>query len=347
MKPLAARSVRVFLLRLSLCLVCVAAGSGLDAAGSDSIVERRLVAMGTSLSVRVEGRDRAGALAASEAAVREIERAEKLLSTWKAGGPMERLNRAAPGQSIALPREAAELLARVFAWRQRTAGAFDPTVLPLVLAWDLRGRGRWPAPTELDRALAATGTDRFDLDCERSLASRRSPDAGIDEGAWGKGYALDRAVAALRLAGARSASLDLGGQVLVLGRAVVAIATPRNRTLAVASLEVDDSSVSTSGNSERGLTVGGRRIGHILDPRTGRPAADFGSATAIAPSGLVADVLSTAFFVLGPEKGLAASERLRRAGFPNEALFLVDSAGGLRAVFSPGLQTRLKFGETS
>jgi thiamine biosynthesis lipoprotein len=347
MKAPAAGSALALLLRLSLCLIDGGAGPPARAAGPDPIVERRLVAMGTLLALRVEGAGRAGALAASEAAVREIERAESLLSTWKPGGPIERLNRAAPGQPVPLPREAEELLARVFAWRERTGGAFDPTVLPLVHAWDLRGRGRWPASDELDRALAATGVDRFDLDCRRGLASRRSADAGIDEGAWGKGYALDRAGAALRRAGVRSASLDLGGQVLVLGRALVAIAAPRERSRAIASLAVEDASVSTSGNSERARTVGGRRIGHILDPRTGRPAADFGSATVIAPSGLVADVLSTAFFVLGPREGLAESERLRRAGFANEALFLVDSDGRLRAVCSPGLQKRLKFGGIS
>jgi thiamine biosynthesis lipoprotein len=302
--------------------------------------------MGTALTVRVEGAGRASALAASESAVREVERAEDLLSTWKPGGPIERLNRSEPGEPVALPREVSELLARVFAWRQRTGGAFDPTVLPLVNAWGLRGGGRWPEPEELRRAIAATGVDRFDLDCDHSLGARRSADAGIDEGAWGKGYALDRAGEALRRAGVRNASLDLGGQVLVLGRAAVAIASPSDRARPVAIVKVEDASVSTSGNSERGLAVGGRRIGHVLDPRTGRPADDFGSATAIAPSGLVADVLSTAFFVLGPREGLTLSEHLRRAGFANEALFLVASGRKVRPVCSPGLRERLKLGVT-
>jgi thiamine biosynthesis lipoprotein ApbE len=128
----------------------------------------------------------------------------------------------------------------------------------------------------------------------------------------------------------------------VLGHRDVSVADPANRGRAAASLSLTDASLSTSGNSERGLTVRGRRVGHLLNPRTGRPATDFGSATAIAPSGLVADILSTAFFVLGPEQGLALSERLRREGFANEALFLIDRGDRIDAMSSPGLQFQLE-----
>jgi thiamine biosynthesis lipoprotein len=301
-------------------------------------VERRLAAMGTLLTMRVAGPDRPGALAASEAAAREIARVEDLLSTWKRGGPLDRLNRARPGEDVALGVEAAAALSGAFAWSQRTGGAFDPTVLPLVRAWDLRGQGRAPGEAELSRALAATGWERFLLDVEKGVARRLCADAGIDEGAWGKGYALDRAAAALRQAGVREALVDLGGQALALGRAAVSIADPRDRGRPAASLDVADGSVSTSGNSERGLAVAGRRIGHLLDPHTGLPAQDFGSATVVASSGLTADVLSTAFFVLGPVRGLALSERLRREGFENQVLFLVVVDGRVSAMASPDLQ---------
>ena len=324
------------LLRLSLCLNGL---WGLPIA-EPALVERRLAVMGTLLDIRVEGVDRASALEASEAAAREIDRVEALLSTWKPGGPLDRLNRARPGEPVPIGAETAALLSDVFAWSLRTDGAFDPTVLPLIRAWDLRAAGRVPGERELSRALAATGRSRFGLDTGGAVAWRLSSEAGIDEGAWGKGYALDRAAAALRHAGAREALLDLGGQVLVLGRVFVTTADPRDRSRAAARLDVANASVSTSGNSERGLTVGGRRVGHLLDPHTGRPASDFGSATAVAPSGLDADVLSTAFFVLGPEKGLALSEDLRRRGFANEALFLVVEAGRVRALASPGLSFR-------
>ena len=324
-------SAAAFLLRLSLCLNTPPAPSGVS-------VERRLAVMGTALEISVEGTDRAALLEASETAVREIEAAERSLTTWRSGGPLERLDTAPPGEAVPVGPELVTLLAEVLEWSQRTDRAFDPTVLPLVRAWDLRGRGRVPDDGLLARALAATGREHFRIDAVRGEMRRLSAEAGIDEGAWGKGYALDRAAGALRRAGARRALLDLGGQIFAVGRSTVAVADPRDRGRRVASLTVADASVSTSGNSERGLVVGGRRIGHLLDPRTGQPASDFGSATVVAPSGLVADILSTAFFVLGPEKGLELSERLRRQGFENRALFLVVVQGRLEPRASPGLR---------
>src|SRR5262249_14922780 len=120
-------------MRLSLCLICGAAAAvaALPAASAAG----RLALMGTWLSVSVEAGSRSSALDASEAAVREVERIERLLSTWREGGPLDRLNRAAPGCDVPIGAETSELLGKVFAWRLRTGGAFDPTVLPLVRAW--------------------------------------------------------------------------------------------------------------------------------------------------------------------------------------------------------------------
>jgi thiamine biosynthesis lipoprotein len=330
-------------MRLSLCLsgaVLLPAAVPLPAPASSSAkpvgIERRLAVMGTSLSVAVEGPDRASALAASEAAVSQIERVEALLSTWKRGGPLDRLNRAAPRKQVAVGREAARLIETVFAWRTRTGRAFDPTVLPLVRAWDLRGEGRVPSAAEVTRTLQAVGSRLFDVDASRGTARRLDAAAGIDEGAWGKGYALDCAAAALRGRGISRATLDLGGQVLVLGRGRVGIADPRDRSRIAASVDLADGSVSTSGNSERAVTVAGRRVGHLLDPRTGSPAPDFGSATVAADSAFVADVLSTAFFVLGPKDGMDLSDRLASEGLPHRALFLVVTGGGVRCVASAG-----------
>src|SRR5262249_3486023 len=275
---------RPFWLRLSLCLTVAAGLAG--GWGRAETVERRLAAMGTYLGLRVEAANRQAGLGASEEAVAEISRVERLLSTWRPGGPLDRLNRATPGDSVAVGHELADLLVTVETWSRRTEGAFDATVFPLVRAWGLRDLGRVPLAEERRRALAAVGGRHFRIDSERGEATRLSPDAGIDEGAWGKGYALDTAAARLRRNGVREAVLDLGGQLLAIGEATVAVADPRRRDRPAVSLLLVDGSVSTSSNSERGLMASGRRIGHLLDPRTGEPAPDFGSATAIARSGL-------------------------------------------------------------
>jgi thiamine biosynthesis lipoprotein len=308
---------------------------------SNEPIFRHLAAMGTALSLTVSASTRDAALRASEAGVREIERIEALLSTWREDTPLSRLNAARPGVPAPVPPELFALLKRVFEWEKTTDGAFDPAVLPLVTAWGLRTGGRIPDATSLALARAASRAALFTFEESSSSVSRCDALAGIDEGAWGKGWALDKAAAAMREAGASSFVLDLGGQVLAEGEeAAVAVAHPRDRSRAIATLRLRNASVSTSGNSERSRVVDGRRIGHLLDPRTGEPARDFGSVTVVARDGLTADVLSTTFFVLGPKEGMALSDRLRADGVVHETLFFLEGEEGqpLQVSMSPGLR---------
>jgi thiamine biosynthesis lipoprotein len=325
-------------LRLSLSIILLL----LAASPSAETVERRLVVMGTSLEISVTASSRREALDASEAAVRELARVEALLSTWKDGGPLARLNAAPADRPVALPAELFGLLEGTFAWSERTLGTFEPAILPLVAAWGLRTGGRLPSRDELAEALAATGHRRLCLDAPSSSAWKLHPGAGIDEGAWGKGYALDRAADVLRARGVAAAVLDLGGQVLSITAGSsdgirVEVADPRDRSRVIGRVFLKNGSLSTSGNSERAVSAGGLRIGHLLDPRSGTPAPDFGSVTVLAPSGLVADLLSTALFVAGPEEGPKLSRRLRAEGVPHEVLYLVKRGDGLEARASAGL----------
>ena len=290
-------------------------------------VARRLAVMGTALTLMVSAPTRDRALEASEAAVRALEAAERLLSTWRGDTTLARLNAAAPGEPHEIPAPLFGLLKRVFEWEKATGGAFNPAVGSLVTAWGLRSGGRIPEGRELVAARRASDPSLFAFEASSSSlrVTRWAATASIDEGAWGKGWALDRAAQALRAAGATSFVLDLGGQVLADGdETTIAVAYPRDRSRAAATLRLKDASASTSGDSERGLTVNGRRIGHLLDPRTGEPAPDFGSVTVVAPDGLTADVLSTALFVLGPEEGMALSTRLRASGVAHEALYFLE-----------------------
>lgn len=303
----------------------------------EALVERRLSAMGTALVLEVGAADRPTALAASEAAVRALEAAEERLSTWGETSELARLNRAPVGQWFALsPALAADLgHAREFhAW---TGGAFDPGLGALVEAWGLRTGGRQPSSEELARARALGGLAAFEFGA--AGVRRRHPQAAFEEGGFGKGLALDQALAALRAAGGTQALLDLGGQVLLHGltRDVV-LADPRARARPVLALTLGEGSLSTSGNSERGIEVGGVRRGHLLDPRSGEPAPDFGSLSLWAPDAARADALSTGLYVLGPE---AAFARLAQA--PELALVVLEPrAAGLRARVSAGLRGRVR-----
>jgi thiamine biosynthesis lipoprotein len=301
-------------------------------ASHSTLIERRVMLMGTALDVEVEATDRPAALAASERAVEALEAAEARLSTWRDDTELARLNRTPVGEPRTLtPALARDLQAARSCWEE-TGGAFDPGVGALVRAWSLRNGGRIPDPAELRAAKGVSGLRLHDG------VAVREKDLLLEEGGWGKGAGLVDALEALKRDGVARASLDLGGQVAVLGGWEIPVADPRWRDRSVAVLKVDGGSVSTSGNGERGIVVEGKRLGHILDPRTGEPAPDFGSLTVWTADPLRADCLSTGLYVLGPERALAWA-----AAHPGvEVLVLRTEGDRLRALASPGLRGKLK-----
>lgn len=309
--------------------------AGCSVSHQTGAVERRLAVMGTSLEIRVEAADRARALAASERAVAAIEAAEDRLSTWRDDTELARLNRAAAGQPVPLsPAFAADLGGARRCWEE-TGGAFDPSVGRLVHVWGLRTGGRRPADAELREAVESTGLDGLRIGSE--VAVRERADLVLEEGGFGKGAGLADALKALGT-GADRALLDLGGQAAVLGRWDIPVADPRLRERPVIALKIDGGSVSTSGNSERGIVVDGERRGHILDPRSGRPAPDFGSLTVWTADPLRADCLSTGLYVMGPEAALGWA-----ADHPGvEVLVLRSREERVEALASAGLKGRLE-----
>ncbi|HMB52424.1 MAG TPA: FAD:protein FMN transferase, partial [Thermoanaerobaculia bacterium] len=256
-----------------------------SAAGAEpASVERRVLAMGTEATLVVEADDRAAALAASEQALAALAAVEARLSTWSDDSELAKLNAAPVGVPVALSPQLAADLALAAECRRATDGAFEPAVGALAAAWGLRDGGRLPGDGEITEALAAAGPEAVELGVVEkagATAVRRHAAARLEEGGFGKGVGLAAAAEALTGAGVRSAAVDLGGQLMLLGGATgrVAVADPRHRGRALAVLDLDAGSVATSGNGERGLVVDGRRLGHLLDPRSGRPAADFGSLT--------------------------------------------------------------------
>jgi thiamine biosynthesis lipoprotein len=330
------------LLSLLLLLLAGCATPGTPSRAEEA-VERRLLMMGTALEIRVEAPDREQALLASEHAVAALEAAEARLSTWREDTELSRLNGSPAGRPFPLsPALAADLGAARRCWEE-TAGAFDPAVGGLVRVWGLRSGGRRPTPEELRDAVAADGLESLRLQPE-GVAVRGRADLTLEEGGFGKGAGLAGALAALAAEPAVSrALLDLGGQVAVFGGDgnrsgwTIPVADPRRRDRPVAAMRIDEGSVSTSGNSERGIVVDGERLGHILDPRSGQPAPDFGSLTVWTADPLRADCLSTGLYVMGPEAALAWAAR--HPGV--EVLVLRPRGKRLEALASPGLEGRL------
>jgi thiamine biosynthesis lipoprotein len=289
-------------------------------------VRRDVLSMGTSLTVEVTAMDRAKALAASEQALAAVAAVEARLSAWRPGSDVSRVRAGAVLQPIPVEPATAADLRWAFDVSVLTGGAFDPTVGSLVEAHGLRSGGRWPSPAELDHARFNTGRHWFTI--EASKVVRWAPGAALDADGFGKGLALDAALAAVQRAGVSAATFDFGGQVLEFGGAGrwLPIAHPTRRDELVAEVWLPPGvSAATSGNGERHERPDGRALGHLLDPRSGLPAADFGSVTALAASAGLADAASTALFVLGP-----AAPELRTVcrALPAEAVFVEFVAPG-------------------
>lgn len=303
---------------LALALLAVAP----CAAGAE--LRRTVMAMGTQLTLDLEGPSGEVLAAASERALAEAQRLEEAASTWRPDSRFSVLNQAG-GRPVVLGPEWVRLLASAVAWSHETEGAFDPVLGTLLEAWGTRCGGRTPAPRALAVARAAAGSRWLDLDVARGTARLRHPHAAVEEGGFLKGYALDRMAGVLRRSGATSGVLDFGGQLLAFGRpTVVAVASPTQRRTPTFELALDGHSLSTSGTSERGR--------HILDPRTGEPSPAWGSVTVLAADAFTADILSTALFVLGPEDGRAWAEAHDVA-----ALFQdIDGSAFATAALAPG-----------
>jgi len=306
-------------------------------------VEREFWVMGTRARLLIEGSaERHRLVRIAERVVRETERWDRLLSNWDPASQVSRLN-ALPVGPMETTAELADLLHEVVAWVPRTGGAFDPATGLLVELWGLQDGGRVPSPAELDDAMTGTGPGRIRVDVHARSVTRSVASTRVETGAFGKGAALRAVADLLRPEGLDRVVLDMGGQVLHVGSPgtaeVVDVAHPKYRDRAVARLSVRSGSVATSGTSERSFAVDGRRFGHILDPRTGRPAPAWGSVTVVTDDPLEADILSTALYVMGPEAGL----RWIADHHPTlAALFLEDRPDGPVARWTGPMEAHLE-----
>jgi len=294
------------------------------------VIHRQVETMGTVLWMELEVRERTEGLRASEEALRTVEAAEARLSTWITESELARFLTAKVGERVELTPLLAEELRVAKRLCEETRGAFDPSVGALTRAWGLRSGGCTPSAAELEIARAACGPEHWLL--QGNVAVRNNSGLVIDEGAFGKGAALDQAVLKLEREGVTQASLNFGGQLAFLGGEdrVVPIADPEDRGHSLMEITVRGGSVATSGTAERGA--------HIIDPRTGCPADDFGSVTVWAKTALEADALSTAMFVLGPVEGLALAEEMEGV----EAVFIEKSEPGRRVSVTSGLSKRAR-----
>lgn len=248
---------------------------------------------------------------AAETAWQDLDALENRISNWRPDSEVSRLNRTAAAGPVSVGGDILAMLLYAKGLHAETGGLFDPTVGPLLEAWGFyRKEGRLPSDTELAAALRCVGMDKVRVDADAATVAFDTDCLRLDFGGMGKGLALDRIAGPLRDAGYRNALLDAGtSTVLAMGAPpgaagwTVDIRNPYTGDHApVDRVVLRDEALSTSALYENYLELDGRRVGHILDPASGQPIGnEVLSATAIAPTGLESDALSTAFFALGLE----------------------------------------------
>jgi thiamine biosynthesis lipoprotein len=265
--------------------------------------------MGSTYTIVAYGEDRLRLETAVEAAFDEVGRLDNLMSNYKPRSEWSRVNREAGVGPVRVSAETFELVSACLGYSRASDGAFDITVGPLVRAWGFyKGSGRLPHRAEIRTALAATGHRNIILDKENLTVRFAKPGVEIDPGGIGKGYAVDRVVEVLRGMGVRSALVSAGGSSMYgLGAPPgqdgwrAKIRRPDRPEETAAEVVLRDSSMSTSGTSEKFFVSGGRRYSHIFDPRTGYPAQGMLSVSVVAPRTLDSEAWTKPMFILGRE----------------------------------------------
>lgn len=317
-----------------------------------AVVKNARSVMGTFAEVTAVAPERATAQRAVEAAYTRLNDVNRLMSDYVADSEVGRLNALPAGDSLVVSPETFHCLEQGVRIAELSGGAFDMTCRPLVALWKQAGKdNRLPADADIQQVLARVGRRKLRLDPATRRVSPAVDGMQIDLGGIAKGYALDLAAEAMRVAGATGGLVDVGGDVVAFGPREdgrpwrVGVKHPFQAGLLL-TLSLRDRAVATSGVQQRFNTIAGRRYSHIVDPRTGRPAEQAPAVTVIAPDGLTADAWATAFSVLSVDEGAALLEQTPLPGvevmwvLPGPAGPLIRRTEGFAAYLADGASTK-------
>lgn len=258
--------------------------------------------------------ERASDLHVASSALDEGDRLEDVMTIFRPGSELSRVNREAHAAPVVVSEELFSVLWQAASLADATRGAFDITSTPLSQCWGfLRRAGRLPGPSEIDEALSCVGMRLLALDPDARTVHFRKPGVTLNLGSIGKGFALDRMGLLLSARGTSDALLSAGSSSILArgGRSAPWRVDLRTATTGdvLARLHLVDAAVGTSGAGQQFFTVDGRRLGHVIDPRTGWPAAGILSASVVTSAAAAADALATAFLIGGTDlAGLYCAE---------------------------------------
>ena len=327
------------------CLSALAAActGGASRAAAPHLVARAGAAMGSDLRLTASTADDATARAAFDRVFHEFERLDALMSVWRPGSEILRINASAGDRPVAVSADVRSVLHTAHQISEWTGGKFDVTFGPLADVWKFDAQNQddsVPDEASIQSRLSLVDYRRIEIDDRAGTVFLPRRGMRVHLGGIGKGFAVERAVGILRQAGLGDFMIQAGGDLYVAGRKdgkpwKLGITDPRGpegRTFAM--LDLSDGTFSTSGDYARFFIKNGVRYHHLIDPATGHPARGCRSVTIVADSPLLADGLSTGVFILGPTDGMVLIERL-----PHVEGVIVTSTN--EVLVSSGLKGRL------
>jgi thiamine biosynthesis lipoprotein len=273
--------------------------------------------MDTVITITVVSPSEKDADTAINAAFSVIERLDKSLSVFSPDSEISKINKSAGVDFVKVSEDTYQLINAAIKIAQVSDGAFDPTIGPIVNLWDFVKKIK-PHPDKIRDRLSLVNYKDVLFDDSDMSVKLKNKGMALDLGGIAKGFAADKAVLSLKASGIKAGIVACAGDIKVFGKKpdmknwLVGIRSPRGKPEDLnAVLSLNDLAVSTSGDYERYFIINDIRYHHLLDPKTGSPAIGFQSVSIVNTQGVNTDSLSTAVFVLGPQKGLELVNKMK------------------------------------
>lgn len=251
-------------------------------------------------------------------AIDEVKRIEHLISDWIPTTQISQVNQNAGITPIRVDQEIFQLIERAIKISKLTNGAFDISYASMDKIWKFDGSMKeMPTEEAIKNSVAKVGYQNIILNEKESTIFLKNKGMKLGLGGIGQGYIADKIKALLIESGCKSGIVNVSGDIFAWGKQpdgkpwTVAIVNPINKNKVLATFPLEDSAVETSGSYEKYVTFNGKRYSHIIDPRTGYPAAGIVSVSVFAKTTEVADALATGVFVLGVDVGLDLINQLK------------------------------------